>query len=683
VKNKFLGFCLGAAFFTFILGNASTGFCKEKQVAPKDAEPTTAVANAKVWQQLPFSNTDDFTDARNGFIATFPDLLIPKDDGSRIAWTLKGYEFLSSPETPPTPQLVPPTVNPSLWRQAVLNMNNGLFKITGGEGQGIYQVRGFDLASMMIIEGQSGIILIDPMSSVETARAALQLYRQYRDPEGNRSVKALIYTHTHADHFSGAKGVVSPEDLANGVKVIAPEGFLENAISENVFAGAAMGRRAIYQYGMILPRGARGQVDSGLGKGNSLGTTSIIAPNKNITQPIQDIEIDGVQMEFMLAPETEAPSEMLIWFPQFSALCAAEDMNHLNHNIYTLRGAEVRNAKKWWKVINAALDRYGSQAEVMFFAHTWPVWGQDKITHFMKKQRDLYKYIHDQSLHLANQGYTMTEIAEMIKLPPSLSQEWSNRDYYGTVNHNAKAVYQKYLGWYDGNPANLHPLPPGESAKRYIQYMGGAQAVVARARQAFKNGDYRWVAQIMNHVVFAEPGNTAAKQLEADALEQLGYQAESGIWRNHYLSGASELRNGVPTAPGKSPISADAFRAMTLDLYFDYLGILLNGPKADGARIVLNWRVSNTPDPEDQWVLTLEDSALTYIGPGRQSGSADATVRLSRTTLDEINTSADWLEAWNSAMASGDVVVDGGADRLFDLLDLLEEFKPMFNIVTP
>jgi alkyl sulfatase BDS1-like metallo-beta-lactamase superfamily hydrolase len=683
MKNEFLRLFIGLALLGLLLGSPSTGFCKDKQVVPKDAKRATAVANAKVWQQLPFSNTDDFGDARKGFIATWPDFVIPKDDGSSIAWTLRGYEFLSSPDTPPSPAQVPSTVNPSLWRQAVLNLNNGLFKVAGGEGQGIYQVRGFDLASMMIIEGRSGIILIDPMSSIETARAALQLYRQYRDPEGKRSVKAVIYTHTHADHFSGARGVVSQEDLGKGVKILAPEGFLENAISENVFAGPAMSRRAIYQYGMILPRGARGQVDSGLGKGNSIGTTSIIAPNKTIKEPGEELEVDGVRMEFVLAPETEAPSEMLIWFPQFKALCAAEDMNHLNHNLYTLRGAEVRNAKNWWKVINGVLDRYGDRAEVMFFAHTWPVWGQEKIVNFMKKQRDLYKYVHDQSLHLMNQGSTMIEVAEALTLPPSLAQEWFNRDFYGTVNHNAKAVYQKYLGWYDGNPANLHPLPPEESAKLYLEYMGGSEEVIARAREAFKHGDYRWVAQIMNHVVFAEPGNKAAKRLQADTLEQLGYQAESGIWRNHYLSATYELRNGVPPAPGKSPISADAFRAMTLDLYFDYLGILLNGPKANGENIVLNWRVSNSSSPDEEWVLTLENSVLTYNGPGRQSGSADATIRLSRKTLDDINTSANWTEAWHSAIASGDVVVDGSADRLFDLLDLLEEFKPMFNIVTP
>ena len=397
---------------------------------------------------------------------------------AEVAWSLKEYEFLLIPGGTAHGQ-------PQSLASGALNMNNGLFKITDG----IYQVRGFDLASMMIIEGNSGIILIDPMTSVETSKAALQLYRQYRDPEGNRPVKAVIYTHSHIDHFGGVRGVVSQADAISGVMVIAPDGFLDHAVSENVFAGNAMGRRALYQYGALLGKGQRGQVDSGLGKGNSSGTSSLIARlTIVITQPLEMRTIDGVEIQFLLAPETEAPAEMLIWFPQFKALCAAEDMNHLNHNLYTLRGAEVRNARKWWKVIKQALDRFGGEAEVMFFAHTWPVWGQDKIVNFMKKQRDLYKYVHDQSLHLINQGYTMLEVAEKLKLPPSLAQEWFNRDYYGTVNHNAKAIYQKYIGWYDGNPANLHALPPEEAAKRYLEYMGGSQEVIARARGAFKAG---------------------------------------------------------------------------------------------------------------------------------------------------------------------------------------------------
>jgi len=669
MKNRIFNFFFAAGLFGLILGSGSTVFCKDKQLPPKDAEPATAQANAKVWQELPFSNIEDFTDASKGFIATLPEVVIPRDTGG-VAWSLKEYEFLFADK-------VPPTVNPSLWRQAVLNMNNGLFKVTEGEGSGIYQVRGFDLASMMIIESDTGIILIDPMSSVETARAALQLYRHYRDPEGKRSIKAVIYTHTHADHFGGVRGVVSQEDLDNGVKIIAPDGFLEHAISENVFAGTAMGRRALYQYGTFLGKGARGQVDSGLGKGNSSGATSLIAPTTLITQALQNPPpIDGVEIQFMLAPETEAPAEMLIWFPQFKALCAAEDMNHLNHNLYTLRGAQVRNARNWWKVINEALDRFGGEAQVMFFAHTWPVWGQKNIVNFMKKQRDLYKYVHDQSLHLINQGYTMLEVAEKLKLPSSLAQEWCNRDYYGTVNHNAKAIYQRYIGWYDGNPANLHALPPEEAAKRYLEYMGSSQAVIAKARQAFKDGDYRWVAQIMNHVVFAEPDNRAARELEADALEQLGYQAESGIWRNHYLTGALELRNGVPSSVPTSR-NVDQFKAMTLDLYFDYLGILLNGPKADGKNIVLNWKLT---DPNEEWALSLENSALTYSGPGRQSSSADATLKLSRATLDDINTG---VLTWQKAINSGKLVVDGNPNKLYELLGLLEGFELMFNIVTP
>ncbi len=352
-------------------------------------------------------------------------------------------------------------------------------------------------------------------------------------------------------------------------------------------------------------------------------------------------------------------------------------MIHLNHNLYTLRGAEVRNARSWWKVIQQAIDRFADEAEVMFFAHTWPVWGRDKIIHFMKKQRDLYKYVHDQSLQMINQGSTMIEVAENLKLPQGLAQEWFNRDYYGTINHNAKAIYQKYIGWYDGNPANLHPLPPREAAKRYLEYMGSAQAVMAKARLAFKAGDYRWVAQIMNHVVFAEPDNQAAKGLQADALEQLGYQAESGIWRNHYLSAAYELRNGVPSSPPKTA-SPDTLKAMTIDLYFDYLGILLNGPMADGKFIVLNW---NFTDTGEKYVLSLENSALTYTGPARQSSSADATLNLTRATLDDINTGE---LTWLAAILSGKVQIVGDPTKLFDLLALLNiKFDPMFNIVTP
>jgi len=669
MKSRVFKFFITALFVGLMMGGVSTALCKDKQVPPKDAEPATARANAKVWQELPFSNTEDFDDAEKGFIVTIPDALIYGDNG-QIAWSLKDYEFLYGDE-------VPPTVNPSLWRQAALNMNNGLFKITDG----IYQVRGFDVASMMIIETSTGIILIDPMTSVETARAALELYyANVPGPGGvKRPVKAVIYTHSHIDHWGGARGVVSQADVDNGVMVIAPDRFLEEATSENLFAGTAMGRRALYQFGSLLPKGPRAQVDCGVGKAKSNGTVSLIAPTTPITQPVQNLTVDGLDIQFMLAPETEAPAEMLIWFPQLKALCAAEDMNHTNHNLYTLRGAQVRDARKWWKAINQALDQFGDKAEVMFFAHTWPVWGNDKIVKFMKKQRDLYKYVHDQSLQLINQGYTMLEVAEKLKLPYSLTQEWFNRDYYGTLNHNAKAVYQKYIGWYDGNPANLNPLPPEEAAKRYLEYMGGAHKVIARARKAFKAGDYRWVAQIMNHVVFAEPDNQAARELAADALEQLGYQAESGIWRNHYLTGAFELRNGVPAFPAAGS-SVNWLKALTLDLYFDFLGILLNAAEADGKVIVINWNIT---DKGEKYVLNLENSALTYLGPDKQSFSADATVKMSRATFDDINTGQ---LTWQDAMKPPNprVVVEGNPNKLFGLLGLLNtKLDPRFNIVTP
>jgi len=671
MQNKIFKFFIAAGLFGLMLSSASSAFCEDNKLAPKDAEPTTAQANAKVWDELPFWNTDDFNDAEKGWIATIPDGLIYGDKG-QVAWSLKEYEFLYGDK-------VPPTVNPSLWRQAALNMNNGLFKITERDYQkrNIYQVRGFDLASMMIIEGNKGIILIDPMTSVETARVALELYRANVQGGRKRPVKAVIYTHSHIDHYGGVGGVVSQAEVDKGVNIIAPDGFLDAAVSENIFAGWAMARRALYQYGSLLEKGPRGQVDSGLGKGKSNGTVTLIAPTITIRKPLEKIDIDGVKMWFQLALDTEAPAEMLIWFPQFQALCAAEDMNHLNHNLYTLRGAQVRDARKWWKAINQALDQFGGEAQVMFFAHTWPVWGNDKIIKFMKKQRDLYKYVHDQSLQLINQGYTMIEVAEQLKLPESLAQEWFNRDYYGTVNHNAKAVYQKYIGWYDGNPANLYALRPEDAAKRYLEHMGGSQKVIDLAREEFKAGDYRWVAQVMNHVVFAEPDNQAARELAADALEQLGYQAESAIWRNHYLTGAFELRNGVPDLPATGS-SVDQLKAMTMDLYFDYLGIRLNALKADGKFIVLNWNIT---DRGEKYVLSLENSALTYMGPGKESSSADATLILTRTTLDEINTGQ---LTWQDAIKSGKLQVQGDASKFSDLLDVLDtKYDPKFNIVTP
>lgn len=622
---------------------------------------TRKVADA-LKRVLPFSDRQDFEDAKRGFIGTVRDLAIKTPDG-RVAWNLSGYKFLRAQEAPAA-------VNPSLWRQAQLNMNNGLYKVVDR----IYQVRGFDLSNMTIIEGDTGIILIDPLTTFETARAALDLYYQHRP---KTPVVAVIYTHSHADHFGGVKGVVSEHDVEAGkVKIFAPQGFLEAAIAENILAGNAMSRRAVYMYGALLPKSERGQVDAGLGKTIPFGTVTLIPPTDSITNTGEEKVIDGVQIKFQMAPNTEAPVEMMFYFPQFKALCTAEDITHTLHNLYTLRGAEVRDARAWWKAINQTIDLFGHEAQVAFASHHWPRWGNEHVLTYLKKQRNLYKYINDQSLRLMNQGYTMTEVAEIIHLPKSIGDEWYNRGYYGTLNHNAKGVYQKYLGWYDSNPANLHPLTPADAAKHYIDYMGGSRAVIAKAREDFKNGNYRWVAEVMNKVVFAEPDNQEAKNLEADAFEQLGYQSESGPWRNEYLMGAYELRKGIPKVPAVKSAGPDTIKAMTLDMYFDYMGVRLNGPRADGKTVSLEWIFT---DVRQQYAVELEDSVLVYT-PNRQLPNADATIRLTRATLDEITLGKTTFE---DAIASGQIKLTGRTDKFGELFGLLDSFNPVFEIVTP
>ncbi|MGA9925253.1 MAG: alkyl sulfatase dimerization domain-containing protein [Isosphaeraceae bacterium] len=629
--------------------------------AQEDATAMTRRSNASVAQQLPFQDSEDFEDARRGFVATLPDATIRSSDG-RVVWSLKDYEFLKDE--------APPTVNPSLWRVARLNLNHGLFKVTDR----IYQIRGFDISNMDIIEGDTGLIVIDPLISAEVARAGLELYYQHRP---RKPVVAVIYTHSHVDHYGGVKGVVSEDEVRSGrVTVLAPEGFLEEAVSENVFAGNAMGRRAIYLFGILLPKGERGQVDSGLGKTTSVGTVTLIPPTDLVKKTGETRTIDGVEMTFQMAPRTEAPAEFLIHFPQLRALCAAEDATHTLHNLYTLRGAQVRDAKSWWKTLNESVVLFGGKTDVVFAQHQWPTWGQTKVLDYLRKQRDLYKYIHDQSLRLMNHGYTMLEIAEMAKLPGSLDREWYNRGYYGSVNHDAKAVYQRYLGWYDSNPANLHSLPPEEAAKKYVEFMGGPAAVIARARESFKKGEYRWVAQVMNHVVFADPENLQARELEAAALEQLGYQAENATWRNEYLMGAHELRHGVPTPIAMRLDSRDTLRAMTVELLLDYLGIRLNGPRAEGKTITMNWSFTDTGET---YAVTLENAALTYTA-GMQLPAADATITFRRATLDRVLVGETTLD---KEIEAGSIRIQGDRRKLAELLSLLDSFEPMFNIVTP
>jgi len=630
--------------------------------APKDATPTTHAQNRAVLDALPFGDAQDFEDARRGFLGSLPEVEI-KNDRGRVVWSMKEYAFL-------TEEQAPPTVNPSLWRQARLNMHHGLFRVTDR----IYQIRGFDISNMTIIEGERGLIVIDPLISTEVARAGLDLYTTHR---GRRPVTAVIYTHSHTDHYGGVRGVVDEADVkAGAVEIIAPAGFMEEIVSENVLAGTPMIRRAQFQFGATLPKGPRGQVDAGLGKVTSRGTVTLIPPTRLITAPIETHRIDVAEIVFQLAPETEAPAEMHMFYPGLRALNLAENATHNLHNTYPIRGAQVRDANAWARYLNEALDRFGPGADVVFAQHHWPIWDNQRVLDFLTKQRDLYKYLHDQTVRLMNHGWKAAEIAERLTLPRSLSKTWHVRGYYGTMSHNSKAVYQRYLGWYDANPANLNPLPPAERGRKYVEYMGGAAAAISRAREDFARGEYRFVAEAMSHVVFADPSNAEARGLGADALEQLGYAAESATWRNAYLLGASELRQGLSGAIARAPISPDVLRAMSLDHVFDLLGVRLNAEKAEGRRIVINWVF---PEPAPPYVLNLENCALTYLS-GRRSERADATVMLERAALDRLLlrelSPAD-------ALQSGTVHVDGDSARLGELLGMLDDFSLMFEVVEP
>ena len=630
----------------------------------KPATSFTEKTNDQVLKELPFEDTQDFEDAKRGFIATFPDLVIKGDEGNTI-WDMKSFNFLNGKEAPDT-------VNPSLWRIGQINNINGLFKVTDR----VYQIRGFDTSNMTIIEGDTGLIIIDPMIAAETAKAGLDLYYQNRP---QKPVKNIIYSHSHVDHYGGVKGIVDEKDVKEGrVKIYAPEGFLEEAVSENVYAGNAMTRRSLYMYGPLLPRNEKGLVDTGLGKTNSIGTVGLIPPTDLITKTEDLRTIDGIKIEFLLVPGTEAPAEMIMYFPQFKMVDSAEDATHTLHNLYTLRGAQVRDAAKWWKALDRVMEKYGDNTEIIMAQHHWPKWGEENINVYLSKQRDAYKYIHDQTLRLMNEGYTMTEVAEMVKLPEELNKEWSLRGYYGSVSHDVKAVYQRYLGWYDSNPANLNPLPPEESAKKYVEFMGGSNAIIKKAKEYYKNGDYRWVAEVMNKVVFAEPNNQEAKNLQADALEQLGYQSENATWRNEYLMGAYELRNGTPKIPGNlGANSADTIRAMPISMYLDYMGIRLNADKVAGKKFSINWDV---PDLKEKYTLRLENSVLAYRKVSSFKEKADMTMTMSKETMDSIQMGETTLD---KEIESGKVKLTGDIAKFKEYLGFFDTFKPDFNIVMP
>ncbi|GGD07208.1 alkyl/aryl-sulfatase [Halopseudomonas salina] len=628
---------------------------------PKPAESVTAERNAAALDALPFSNTQAFDDARRGFIAQWPEGKVIDSEG-HVAWNMAAYAFLKD-------KPAPDTVNPSLWRQAQLNAIHGLFQVT----EGMYQIRGMDLANMTIIEGETGLIIIDPLLTPATAEAGLELYYQNRP---QKPVVAVLYTHNHADHFGGVKGVIDEADVRAGkVKVYAPYGFMQHAVSENIIAGNAMSRRAIYQFGAALPAGERGHVDTGLGKALASGPMTLIAPTDTVPDNAT-LTIDGIEIEFQMAHGTEAESEMMMYFPQFKVLNTAEITSQHLHNIYTIRGAAIRDASAWSHYIDKALERFGDRTDILIAQHHWPIWEREGAQHFLGVQRDLYKFIHDQSVRMMNKGYLAGDIAENIKLPESLDQEWYARGYYGTLKHNARAIYQRYMGWYDANPANLDPLPPQENAAKTISYMGGMDSVIDQARKDFANGEYRWVAWVMSQAVFANPDHQAARELGADALEQLGYQAEAGTWRGAYLTGAQELREGVGEQRTGTGISPDLLQALEAGMFFDLLAVRLDAEKAAGQHLVINWSLT---DIDEQYRLNLQNATLTYRA-GSLAENPDASVNMTRKTLDRILLRE---LTFPEAVKAGEIKVEGDPRAFFGLLQMIEEPSANFPIIEP
>jgi alkyl sulfatase BDS1-like metallo-beta-lactamase superfamily hydrolase len=633
----------------FLICAAIPAAAQAAKSAQSPVRADIAAANRAVTAQLPFEDHQDFEDANRGFIATVPS-------------AADRYGFLKGD--------APDTVNPSLWRQAQLDAINGLFKVTDG----VYQVRGLSVAAMTFVEGKTGVIVIDTLASPGEARTALDLYFAHRP---KKPIVAVIYSHNHGDHYGGASAVVAPADAASGkVKVIAPVNFMAALIQEASVATNLAGNRGQFQFGAGLPVGARGTVEYGEGlsvTSGAVGAGPVVPPNDTIAKPLETRVIDGVTFQFQLALDTEAPSEMFVYLPQKHVLDVAEVSTHTLHNLLPIRGTLVRNGLAWSDALNAALDRFGGDVQILITQHQWPIWGNARVRASLENHRDLYKYIHDQTLRMMNAGMTPAEISAALTMPPGLEKDWSLRGYYGTLSQDAHAVYQRYAGWYDGNPAHLDPMPPVEEAKKLVEYMGGADAVVARARDDFKKGEYRWVAQLMSRVVFADPANKDARALAADAFEQMGYQAEAAPWRNSYLLAAQRLR-GVAMDVGRSvpAISPEILHAMSARQMFDYLGTRIDGPRAGTARIAIAWRFTDT---REALTAMLSHGALS-VGGARP----DATVTTSRSALEPVilgqKSLADTIE-------DGGITVGGNAAALTDLWALLVDFKSGIPLVEP
>lgn len=659
--NKSQPFRLSRIFIALV---ATTGILVNPVFTSESSQPAsqyTKQQNQRYLTSLPFADRQDFDDAQRGFIAPLPNQGILKNADGKPFYRAEDYKFdINAP--------APETVNPSLWRQSQINGISGLFKVT----ERMYQVRGQDISNITFIEGDTGIIVIDPLVTAGAAKASLDLYYQHRP---QKPIVAVIYTHSHTDHYGGVKGIVSENDVISGkVQILAPAGFMEEAISENVLLGNIMSRRALFSYGLLLPRNPQGNIGNGLGVTLTTGLPTIIAPTQSIIKTGEKKVIDGLEFDFLMAPGSEAPSEMHLYIPALKALCTAENTTHTLHNFYTLRGAKTRDTSKWTEYLNETLDMWGSQAEVLFMPHTWPVWGNQHINDYIGKYRDTIKYIHDQTLNMANQGYTMNEIGNMIQLPPTLANNWASRGYYGSVSHDARAVYNFYLGYFDGNPANLDPYGQTDMGKRYVKALGGAKQTIELAQEAYDKGDYRWTSELLKHVISAEPDNQAAKNLQANAFEQLGYQAESATWRGFYLTGAKELREGVRKFTHGTTNSPDTINGMSVEMLLDYMAVRLDSEKASGKHISLNFNL----DKGENLNLTLNNSVLNH----RQTlqPDADTSFYISRTDLHDVLTGQVKM---SDLVHAKKVKVIGKAAKLDEVIAMLDQFDLWVNVVTP
>lgn len=611
-------------------------------------------------ETLPFEDIKDFEERDKGFIAE-PEYKQIMAEAGHVAWDMEKYDFLLEDKDFKS-------IHPSLQRQAYLNMNYGLYEVIPG----IYQIRGFDLANISFIQGETGWIVFDPLTAKETAAAALQFINEQL---GERPVVAVIYSHSHADHFGGVKGVVNEEDVKSGkVKIIAPVGFMEHAVAENIYAGNAMNRRMFYQYGVLLPADPMGHVDQSIGKNTAAGNLGLIEPNTYIRKPVEELTIDGIRMIFQNTPGTEAPAEMNTYFPELKAFWAAENITGTIHNIYTLRGALVRDALEWSKKINEALYLFGQDAEVMFASHSWPRWGNERIQEVMKGQRDTYANLNNGVLNLANKGVTINEIHNEYDVPESLKNQWYARSYHGSVEHNSRAVINRYLGYWDANPSTLIPLSPDDSAPLYVEMMGGASKIIKKSRSLYDEGQYLYAVEILNKLVYAEPENQDAKNLLADNFEQIGYQQESPSVRNSFLAGAYELRNGIPSGASPKSSGPDIIRAMGTDLWLDYLGIRLDSSKAGGQEFTINLI---TPDNNEKFVIDLSNATLSNL-KGFISPEPDLTIELNRSDLNLVMMGE---VALIDLIENGTAKTTGDTSVIMDLRDMLDQFELGFQIL--